>query len=163
MKKIFFLVTAVFLLVSCSLTKENKEYRHAIDGAWTIDNVTYEGPEGKFNIDAFGEGKPECFIGSVWSLNQNNSSGTYVLSGGADCNSGVKIINWSVYQASNGLSYFQYKVIGNNKAKNVVSGYRMGVDMVSDSDMKLRSSNKIEGESENYDIIYHFKRKKTYK
>lgn len=158
MKKVFFLVTTMLFLASCSLTKENKAYRHAIDGKWVIDNVTYEGPEGKFNIDAFGEGKPECFIGSTWSLNQNNSSGTYTLPGGADCNSGTKVINWSVYQPASGLSYFQYKVIGGDKAKNIVSGYKMGVDMVSANEMRLRSSNKIEGENENYDIIYHFKR-----
>ncbi len=159
MKKIFILLTTTLFLFSCSLTKENKQYRHAIDGKWIIDNITYEGPEGTFNINAFGEGKPECFIGSTWSLNQNNSTGTYTLPGGADCNSGIKAFNWSVYQPASGLSYFQFKVLNNSdKAKNVVSGYRMGVDMVSATEMRLRSSNKIEGESENYDIIYHFKR-----
>ncbi len=158
MRKILVLFATVLLLVSCSLTKENKEYRQAIDGKWTVDDVTYEGPEGTFNINAFGEGKPECFIGSTWSLNQNNSSGTYTLPGGADCVSGTKVINWSVYQPNSGLSYFQYKVIGEEKAKSVVSGYRLGVDVVSATEMRLRSSNKIEGENENYDIIYHFKR-----
>ncbi|MFV0530065.1 MAG: hypothetical protein ACK5MD_01325 [Flavobacteriales bacterium] len=158
MRKVFFLIATTLFLASCSLTKENKEYRKAIDGKWIIEDVTYEGPEGTFDIDAFGEGKPECFIGSTWILNQNNSSGTYNLPGEADCNSGQRIINWSVYQPASGLSYFQYKVTSGFKAKNIVSGYRLGVDMVSSTKMILRSSNKIEGENESYDIIYHFRR-----
>ncbi len=158
MRKLFLMFTTVLFLASCSLTKENKQYRHAVDGEWIIENVTFEGPEGKFNINAFGEGKPECFIGSTWDLNKSNSSGSYTLPGNTGCNYGSRIINWSVHQPASGLSYFQYKVIGENKAKHVVSGYRMGVDMVTENEMRLRSSNKIEGENENYDIIYHFKK-----
>jgi len=141
MKKLFLLSSTIILLISCSVTKENRSYQKAINGRWVVDEVTYEGPNGKYNIEnALGEGKPECFIG-------------------AECNSGTKMINWSVYQPANGLSYFQFKVIHyGNKAKDILSGYRLGIDRVSQDEMELRSSNKIEGENQTYDIIYHFKR-----
>jgi len=160
MKKLFLLSSTIILLISCSVTKENRSYQKAINGRWVVDEVTYEGPNGKYNIEnALGEGKPECFIGSIWNLIQNNSSGNYTLPGGAECNSGTKMINWSVYQPANGLSYFQFKVIHyGNKAKDILSGYRLGIDRVSQDEMELRSSNKIEGENQTYDIIYHFKR-----
>ena len=77
---IFNLLIIIYLLASCATSKEARTYKKTIDGNWQLQTVVTEGIMGKVKVQLFNEAEFNCFVGSSWSFNQNNSLGTYDIS-----------------------------------------------------------------------------------
>ncbi len=148
------------LLLSCGVVsqKESTVYRKTMNGNWLLEKVTYEGGHNEFDITIFGKGAPACFEGSSWYFNQNNATGSYTLNGGREgCTSDTQNIIWSIFEPIEGIYSFQFKPVAEGqKAKEVKVGYRMDILDLSETQMRLRSTNRIEGENKSLQIIYHY-------
>ncbi len=156
MKQIKVLLVFVTLLAtSCSLTKENRLYRSTINGTWQLTEVAYHGAEGKFSSILFQDADAECFEGSSWFFNANNSLGYYTLAQGENCGAGQRDIRWSVYDINN-VQKLQFKFV-NEKHKNITPyGFRLHIDFLDDTVMNLHSDVSVDGESVR--VIYKFKK-----
>ena len=78
--KLISLLLAVIFFTSCSTSKEARKYKNVIDGEWQLQTIVTEGITGKVKVQLFNEEDFNCFIGSAWTFNQNNSLGTYNIS-----------------------------------------------------------------------------------
>lgn len=167
------LAIASILLTACATSQGGSQpttnsivnsLTKSVKGTWVIKNVTYNKPKGEYKVtDALGEGgTPECFINSTWDLNNTGGKGTYNLTGGDNCNAGVKNIVWSVLP-ENGKNIFRYKVLNpNDKAKDVLSGHFFEMVNITADQMTLKS-NLLLGDSDQFEILYHFKKVQTKK
>ncbi|WP_154662245.1 hypothetical protein [Vaginella massiliensis] len=151
-------LVAMSLISSCASTNVKKDIINTetqMRGSWTVTNVSIQGTTGKVNAKVFDEAPYECYIGSQWNLVQNNNSGTYTLVGGGTCPSGTNAIKWTV--SDDGASkYFNFKRVNNDKAKNVLTGYKMRLQSVTDSNMTLVQDVPFEGKIIN--IVYNLSR-----
>lgn len=145
-------IAALGILSSCSTTKAIVNTETQVRGDWTVTDVQLQGTTGTVAATVFDEAPYECYRGSQWHLIQNNNSGTYTLTGGANCPSGTNSIKWTI--TDDGASkYFNFKRVNNEKAKNVLSGYRMRIQNVSDTQMTLVQDVSFEGKLIN--IVYY--------
>ena len=157
----FFLSTffAVFFLASCSMSKEARTFRSSIDGKWQLQTVTTEGITAKVKAQILNEADLNCFIGSNWSFNQNNSLGSYTISQNAgECVAVTRNIRWSIYEAKDEPKLFQFKKL-DDKLKPVEegnAGYRFTIIKLDNNSMQLR--NDINFESKPASFIYNFVR-----
>jgi len=154
MKKGILLSTLMGLgiLTSCNTTKAVINTETQVRGNWTVTDVQLQGTKGTVAATVFDEAPFECYRGSQWHLIQNNNSGTYTLNGGGDCPSGTNSIKWTV--SDDGASkYFNFKRVNNEKAKNVLTGYKMRIQSVSDNNMTLVQDVPFEGKIIN--IVYY--------
>ena len=167
------LAIASILLTACATSQGGSQkttvstvnsLTKSVKGTWVVEDVTYNKPKGEYKVtDALGEGgTPECFINSTWDLNNTGGKGTYNLAGGDNCNAGVKNIVWSALP-ENGKDIFRYKVLNpNDKAKNVLTGYLFEIVDVTADQMTLKS-NYLLGDSDQFEILYHFRKVQTKK
>lgn len=156
MKKMMILTAIIaFWSTSCSLTKENKLYRSTLNGNWELTEVSYEGAEGKFTSVLFKDAAAECFEGSTWSFNSNTSLGYYSIPQTQECVAGQRNIRWSVYEA-NGLQQLQFKFV-DEKRKNINDyGFRLNIDYLDDTTMKLHSN--VNVEETPVKVVYQFRK-----
>lgn len=150
---------AVIVLASCSTSKEARTFRSSIDGKWQLQTVTTEGITGKVNTQLLNEADLNCFIGSNWSFNQNNSLGSYAISQNAgECVSISRNIRWSIYEAKDEPKLFQFKKL-DDKLKPVEegnAGYRFTIIKLDNNSMQLRNDINFEGKPAS--LIYNFVR-----
>ncbi|WEK34385.1 MAG: lipocalin family protein [Candidatus Pseudobacter hemicellulosilyticus] len=162
MKKMKFLSAAFLLLAAsfsaCSPSKvaSTEGGNVNIRGTWTVSNVDVEGvSKNGLRVTVFDDALYTCYVGSTWNL-APNGNGTYsVPASGQDCTGGERKIYWSM-QNADGVRYFQFKNIGDNKAKNVTDGYRLEVRSLTASSMQLQSPVNFEGKT--VYIVYSFTR-----
>lgn len=144
----------VLLSASCSLTKQNKEYRSTINGSWVLTKIYYDNTDGVFSSILFQDQSAECFKNSIWTFIANNSKGTYTLHQ-ADCSPGERYIRWSVYEGGS-TPELQFKFT-NEKGKDIsATGFRLKIEYLDQSSMRLRSNATVEGKP--IGIIYEFKK-----
>ncbi len=153
------LFCALFFLASCSTSKEARSYKNSIDGKWQLQTLTTEGIIGKTKTQILNEADLNCFIGSNWSFNRNNSLGSYSISQNAgECVAVTRNIRWSIYEAKDEPKLFQFKKL-DDKLKHVEegnAGYRFTILKLDDNTMQLR--NDISFENKPASIIYNFVR-----
>lgn len=156
MKRIIILSAVIaFLGISCSLTKENKLYRSTLNGKWQLTEVSYSGADGKFSSVLFKDSPATCFKGSNWYFNANNSTGYYTISQGEGCIAGQRYLRWSIYEGS-GLQQLQFKFIDEKRKDINGYGFRLNIDYLDDSTMKLHSNVSAEGTP--LKVIYQFQK-----
>ena len=78
-KSFFLLLLSVGFLSSCSVSKSARQDRTVLNGYWILNNISYEGNEGKFNSVLFNDAEANCFEGSNWFFRNNNSTGSMCL------------------------------------------------------------------------------------
>ncbi len=153
------LICALFFLSSCSVSKEARSFKNSIDGKWQLQTVTTEGIMGKVKAQILNEADLNCFVGSNWSFNRNNSLGTYSISQNAgECVAVTRNIRWSIYEAKDEPKLFQFKKL-DDKLKPVEegnAGYRFTILKLDDHTMQLRNDISFEGKPASF--IYNFVR-----
>ncbi|AFL97149.1 hypothetical protein [Ornithobacterium rhinotracheale] len=131
MKKVLLLMLSVAFFASCSPT-QNAAKQSAKDfrGDWTLTSVTPR--EAGIQITSlFNQAPQSCFVGSSWHLVANNNSGNYIFNN-VSCSSEPNKINWHMTN-ENGVNYFWFKrIAAGEKAKNVLTGYKLKVENISD-------------------------------
>ncbi len=136
------LIIAMIFIMSCSTSKEARKYRSGIDGNWQLKTVTTEGVTGSVKAELLGEASINCFVGSTWSFNKNNSLGSYSINqNGGECAAVKRNIRWSIYEAPGEPKLFQFKKLDNNfKAIEEGSvGYRFSILQLDNNTMKLQN------------------------
>jgi hypothetical protein len=150
---------ALFFFASCSVSKEARTFKNTIDGKWQLQTITTEGITGKVKAQILNEAELNCFIGSNWSFNQNNSLGTYSISQNAgECVAVTRTIRWSIYEAKDEPKLFQFKKL-DTKLKPIEegnAGYRFTILKLDAGSMQLRNDISFEGKPASF--IYNFVR-----
>lgn len=149
--------TLIFLAVSCSGTKEGRDYRRTIDGNWQLQTITTEGITGKIKAQILNEADFNCFVGSIWNFNKNNSLGSYTIGkNGKECAAIKRNIRWSVYETEGSPKMLQYKRV-DDKYKDMdegAAGFRFTILSADNNSMKLKNDFSFEGKPASF--IYNF-------
>ena len=155
----FGLLMMAGLLSACASSKEGRSIKNNIDGEWTLQTVNTEGINSKFTAKVFNETDLNCFIGSSWKFNANNSLGTYNLVGGTTgCATLERNFRWSIYEPAGAPKEFQFKRLDEKlKPMDDNNGFRLTVSMIDGSSMQLKSAITFEGKPGN--IVYNFTKK----
>ena len=139
---------AIMLFVSCSTSKEARSYKKEINGHWQLQTVVTEGITGKIKAQVFNEADFNCFVGSNWSFNQNNSLGSYTIAKNAgECAAIKRDIRWSIYEEANKPKLLQFKRLDAklNEIDAASGGFRFTIVKIDNSTMQLRSDITFEG------------------
>ncbi|MDB5203199.1 MAG: Conserved hypothetical lipoprotein [Ferruginibacter sp.] len=162
MKRLSMLLSSLLMitmLVSCATSKEARTYKKTINGNWQLQTVITEGITGKIKAQVFNEQDFNCFVGSAWSFNQNNSLGSYAISkNGGECVAVKRDIRWSIYEAAGEPKLLQFKRL-DTKLKEIDEnggGFRFTIVQLDDSKMQLRNDVVFEGKTASF--IYNFVR-----
>jgi hypothetical protein len=142
---------------SCATSKKARTYRTDINGNWQLQTINTEGISGKIKTQILNEADLNCFIGSSWRFNQNNSLGSYAINvNGGECVVVKRDLRWSVYEAPNEPQLFQFKKL-DSKLKEIeegTAGYRFTILELNSQNMRLRNDITFEGKPAS--IIYNF-------
>lgn len=155
------LLSTLFIIISlasCSVSKEARSYKKAIDGNWQLQTVVTEGIQGKVSIQLFNEEAFNCFIGSSWHFNKNNSLGYYnITANGNECTPVKRDIRWTIYEADGEPKLLQFKRLDQKlNSMDDGSGFRFTIVEINDQKMQLRSS--ISFENKPAYLVYNFVR-----
>ncbi len=139
----FLAINAITLmLLSCATSKEARSYKKIIDGNWQLQSIVTTGITGKVKVELFNEEDYNCFIGSNWNFNQNNSLGFYNISkNGNECADVKRNIRWTIYEANNEPKLLQFKRLDNKL--NVMDngdGFRFTIAQLDNNTMQLKSN-----------------------
>lgn len=153
MKKALLLMLSVAFFASCSTTqnvvkKSTKDFR----GDWTLTSVVPR-EKGIKVINLFNQAPENCFVGSSWHLVANNNSGNYAFSS-VSCPSEPNKISWHMTNEE-GTTYFWFKrILPGEKAKNVLTGYKLKVEDLSDYQAHLSQEVPIDGQKTIIDYYF---------
>ena len=160
MKKLSLVVSAFFIVLiisSCSSSKEARTYEKSVNGNWQLQTITTEGITGKIKAQVLDEADFNCFVGSSWNFNKNNSLGFYEISkNGGECVAIKRNIRWSIYEQSGAPKMLQYKRV-DNKYKDMdegKAGFRFTILSITDTQMQLKSDIMFEGKPASF--TYNF-------
>ena len=152
------LLIIVFLLTSCTISKEARSYKNTIDGNWQLKTIATEGIMGNVKVQLFNEAELNCFIGSQWNFNDGNSLGKYSISKSVnECVEVVRNIRWSIFETKSEPKLLQFKRL-NEKLKVIDdgNGFRFTIVQLDKNTMQLKSA--ITFENRPVSIIYNFAR-----
>lgn len=153
---IFNLFISIYLLASCTTSKEARTYKKTIDGNWQLQTVVTEGISGKVKVQLFNEAAFNCFVGSSWSFKQNNSLGAYTISkNGDECAAVKRNIRWTIYEATGEPKLLQFKKLDDNlKEMENGDGFRFTIVQLDKNTMQLKSN--ITFENKPAALVYNF-------
>ena len=158
-KTIFNLFVIALMLASCTASKEARTYKKTINGNWQLQTVVSEGIMGKIKAQVFNEADFNCFIGSLWNFNANNSLGSYTIAKNAgECVAIKRNIRWSIFEEKDQPKLFQFKRL-DDKLKEIDEGgggFRFTIVLLDKNTMQLRSDITFEGRPAAF--IYNFVR-----
>lgn len=125
-------------------------------GDWELAQILSEEGNNVEISNVFGQSSVDCFEGSDWHFVSNNNTGYYTLDG-ADCPMGQNKISWHL-EEDNGTFYFWFKRIADGqKAKNVLSGYKM--KLISADESQASFSQEVPFEGGKTTLYYYFNKK----
>ena len=160
MKKISLMASVLFMLFiisSCSTSKVARTYKKSVNGSWQLQTITTEGITGKIKAQVLDEADFNCFVGSMWKFNQNNSLGSYTISkNGGECVAVKRNIRWSIFEEGTTPKMLQYKKV-DDKYKDMdegKAGFRFTILRLDDTVMQLKSDINFEGKPASF--IYNF-------
>lgn len=144
---------------SCSVSKEASSMKQKINGNWMLETITTEGINGKVTATIFNETLFNCFVGSSWNFESNNSSGNYhINASGTECSAITRQIRWSVYEPKGAEKQFQFKRLDYKKHDlDNGDGFRLEIALLSATSMQLKSHITFEGKPAAY--TYNFVKK----
>ena len=155
MKKFITVLLLAFAALSCKVPtatsgKLDNKTEVALKGNWAISSVTYPGSD-YLKVKSFDLADSQCLVNSNWKFVSNNNKGTMALNS-ASCTSFSSAITWFI----NKDGEFVMKILDNQKAKKVTSGYVLRVANVAESSFQL--IDKINVGGKNVEIVYNFSR-----
>ena len=155
----FALLIVTSLLTACATSKQSRLMKNSINGNWILQTINTEGSSVKFTAKVFNEADLNCFIGSQWSFNANNSLGSYILSGNTPgCVALQRTIRWTLVETAENPVQFQFKRLDDNrKPLDNNNGFRCILTMADNNSMQLKSAFTLEGKEGN--ILYNFIKK----
>lgn len=160
MKKIHLLfstIIAILFFASCATSKEARNERKEVDGHWQLQTIVTEGVTGKIKAQVFNEADFNCFVGSNWTFNKNNSLGSYAIAQNAnECAAIKRDFRWSIYEASGQPRLLQFKRLDKNlkEIDDNGGGFRFTIVNIDKTSMQLRSDITFEGKPASF--IYNF-------
>ena len=154
---VLMIVTALF--TACATSKQSRLMKNAINGNWILQTINTEGSSVKFTAKVFNEADLNCFIGSQWSFNTNNSLGSYTLPGNTPgCVALQRTIRWTLVETADNPVQFQFKRLDDKrKPLDNNNGFRCTLTMSDNNSMQLKSAFTLEGKEGN--ILYNFIKK----
>jgi len=162
MKLIVSVALAALFFVSCSTSKEARNYAKQIDGKWQLQTVVTEGIAiaNQTKTQLLNEADLSCFVGSSWTFNNKTNLGTYTINqNGGECVAVKRYVRWSFYEAAGQPALFQFKKVDDKYYKDVEegnSGYRFTVLQLDNTTLKLKSDVTFEGRPASF--VYNFVR-----
>lgn len=150
-------LVVIMMLASCATSKQARTYKKEINGNWQLQTIVTEGITGKIKAQIFNEEDFNCFVGSSWSFNQNNSLGSYNISqNGGECVAVKRDIRWSIFEAEGQPKLLQFKRLDKNlkEIDDNGGGFRFTIVSIDKSTMQLRSDITFEGKSAAF--VYNF-------
>jgi Lipocalin-like domain len=161
MKKLSLICSAVALTVlmyACSNSKQARVDKRTVDGTWLLQSVTTEGITGKIKAQILDEANYNCFEGSLWKFNQNNSLGSYeITKNGGECVAKKQNIRWSIFEEKGLPIRLQYKRVDAKYYKDIDegrAGFRFTIVSLDKTAMQLKSEISFEGKPAFF--IYNF-------
>jgi len=156
MNKMLWVFVFSLLLHACGVSKQSRENQKIINGAWTLNDVSFSGNTGDFKAVLFNDVEDICLEDSSWFFRNNNSTGTYTIKPSSLCKDGLRYIRWSVItQESSNVSQLQFKFTdASGKDISGNTGYRLNILALSDTDMKLSSDVIVDGKKTS--VLYNF-------
>ena len=154
-KLIFLVLFTAGLVTSCSVSKGARQDRSVLSGNWILNDVSYQGGQGKFKSVLFNDSDATCFEGSTWYFRNNNSTGSYMLGGGSNCDEAERFIRWSVVERPGMASQLQFKFI-DEKYKDISGGLGYRLDIEQLTDQQLRMTSKVTVEGQPMTVVYEF-------
>ena len=153
MKKSIMLIIAALTLFSCRVAsvtnaKLDTKSEVAIKGNWTIASVTYPGSE-YFKATSFDLADSKCLVGSSWKFISNNNKGNMALNS-STCTAFTSAITWFI----NKEGEFVMKILDNQKAKKVTSGYVLKIANQTENSFQLVDKMDVGGKM--VDVTYTF-------
>lgn len=154
-KRLFLVFIAAGILTSCSVSKAARQDRTVLSGNWILNSVSYQGGQGKFESVLFNDSDANCFEGSTWFFRNNNSTGSYILGNGSNCDGAERFIRWSVVERLGMSSQLQFKFI-DGKYRDISGGlgYRLDIEQLTDQELRLTSDVTVEGQP--LTVVYEF-------
>lgn len=143
MKKTFLVFFVTVLVVSCGVTKTERQAQKSFKGNWTLTDI--ELPSALVDVSLFQDADTRCFENSDWHFVPNNNKGTYEL---MDCEAGKRDFHWSVEEnAEDGEYYFTLKPeLEGENARKVKSGFRLKLKYLDEDTMQWEQTVSYEGE-----------------
>ena len=153
MKKIILMIALSVVILSCKSnsatnTKLDSKSQVAIKGNWKITSVTYLGSD-VIKVTSFEVADSKCFVGSTWKFISNNNKGDFSLNS-PKCTAYSTPFTWFI----NKDGQFVFKILDDNKAKKITSGYVLGVANQTDSSFQLVDKINVAGKMT--DVVYQF-------
>jgi hypothetical protein len=160
MKKLSLIISTllmVFIVTSCSTSKEARTLKKTVVGNWQLKSITTEGITGKIKAQVLDEAEFNCFIGSTWRFDKYNNLGFYQISkNGAECVAIKRNIRWSIFEEGGAPKMLQYKRV-DAKYKDMdegKAGFRFNILNLDANNMQLKSDITFEGKPASF--IYNF-------
>ena len=155
MKKSIVLLLLSMVLFSCKTqtvtnAKLDTKSEVAIKGNWAIGSVTYPGSE-YIKVTSFDLADSKCLVGSNWKFVSNNNKGNMALNS-PTCTPFTSPITWFI----NKDGEFVMKILDNQKAKKVTSGYVLRV--ANQTEISFQLIDKMDVGGKIVDVIYTFNR-----
>lgn len=149
----------VFILIinSCAVSKEARSMKSQVNGNWQLQTIISEGITGKIKTQLFNEEDFNCFVGSLWNFNMNNSLGNYKISKNAkECAAIRRNIRWSIYEPKDEPKQLQFKRLDDklNEIDENSGGFRFTILNMTNTSMQLKSNIEFEGKPASF--IYKF-------
>jgi hypothetical protein len=152
MKKTIYILTFVFLLISCSSSKTTGDgtpelSKKMLKGTWEVTNIRFVGEKGIYKSNLFDIADSACFKGSEWVFIPNNGSGKFTINSSSNCETSVNRIHWSFYEPGDGSYQFQFKFVDDkNKPLDAANrGYRANIEHFADGMMEMHVATTYEG------------------
>ena len=142
MKKIVLLFVMAGLLVSCGVSKTERQAQKVFKGDWTLTHVNL--PSALVDVALFDDADTKCFENSQWHFVPNNNTGSYELMG---CEPGVRDFHWSV-QENSGMGIYSFNLkpeLEGQKARKVKTGYKLRLVSLDEGQMQWEQTVSYEG------------------
>jgi hypothetical protein len=129
----------VLWLVTCSVSKEGRIIKKAINGSWVLQTVTTEGITGSFKSRIFNEADFSCFIGSEWNFSKKGTGSYAIVDLTKECPPVRRSITWSVDEIKDGVKQFSFKRFDDKKVRMDEEAFKVIITQLDARLMKLRS------------------------
>ena len=146
---LFFILLIPLFFISCGSNKVVKEAQRTFDGNWILNEITYPGSTGSFNVTLFNDAKAACFEDSSWKFIENNNTGIYTIQKDA-CDSGERYFRWKVEEKIEGTENYDFlfkPTDEENRSTNNNAGFRIDLVSLTQTEMIWEQTVQFEGEA----------------
>ncbi len=149
-------IMSAVILSACSVSKEARKMKHAINGNWVLETVITEGVNEKMKVKIFNEAEFGCFIGSEWNFVSKKNNGSYtIVDRQKNCPAVKRSISWSFNEIPGKPDQFLFKRLDDkNNPMDNVAGFMLTISQLDKKRMKLKSDILYEGQPAS--VIYNF-------